>query len=159
MKAKKAKADAARWKRNKVVLLAQNAEYHRTHVEEIAARKEKWRRDNYDAVTSSEKKYRKSPQGRTADDNCKRRYVALKFKCEVRATAAEIQNLKDTQKICWYCGSPDRLTVDHFIPLKRGGAHAIENLVMACKSCNSRKAAMLPETFAKRSGLTFKMLP
>lgn len=49
--------------------------------------------------------------------------------------------------ICQYCGvdvseSPQ---CDHFMPLVAGGDSAIENLVTACKSCNSAKADRLPE--------------
>ena len=30
---------------------------------------------------------------------------------------------------------------DHVVPLSRGGAHAVANLVAGCKPCNSRKGA------------------
>jgi len=42
---------------------------------------------------------------------------------------------------CAYCGTTENLTLDHVLPLSRGGAHRIENLVAACKPCNSRKGA------------------
>lgn len=40
---------------------------------------------------------------------------------------------------CYYCGSTDRITMDHVIPLCRGGGHHASNIVAACKSCNSSK--------------------
>ena len=41
---------------------------------------------------------------------------------------------------CQYCGLQTRdLTIDHVIPKSRGGTHAWDNLVSACKSCNHRK--------------------
>jgi hypothetical protein len=40
---------------------------------------------------------------------------------------------------CLYCQAPDRLTMDHLVPISRGGDHSIENVVPACRSCNSRK--------------------
>jgi len=46
---------------------------------------------------------------------------------------------------CAYCGRPGKLTIDHVTPLSRGGANSIENLVAACRSCNSRKWAKTPE--------------
>ncbi len=42
---------------------------------------------------------------------------------------------------CAYCGSPNDITMDHVIPISRGGRHVAENLVPACRPCNSRKGA------------------
>lgn len=44
---------------------------------------------------------------------------------------------------CQYCGEePDQddLTVDHVLPRSRGGPSSWENCVLACRSCNRRKA-------------------
>lgn len=41
---------------------------------------------------------------------------------------------------CFYCGvKAERLTMDHVIPLSRGGRHAIGNVVPACRKCNGEK--------------------
>lgn len=45
---------------------------------------------------------------------------------------------------CAYCGCTARLTKDHVLPLAEGGAHAAANIVPACRPCNSRKGAVLP---------------
>lgn len=42
---------------------------------------------------------------------------------------------------CCYCGSREFLAADHLIPRKRGGANTGDNLVWACRSCNSSKCA------------------
>jgi len=42
---------------------------------------------------------------------------------------------------CCYCASKQNLSVDHLVPTKRGGINAGENLVWACRSCNSSKGA------------------
>ena len=42
---------------------------------------------------------------------------------------------------CCYCASKEHLSIDHLIPTKRGGANTGENLVWACRTCNSSKGA------------------
>ena len=44
---------------------------------------------------------------------------------------------------CQYCGRPAE-NVDHVIPKSRGGEHSWENVVAACRRCNSRKENRLP---------------
>jgi len=49
---------------------------------------------------------------------------------------------------CQYCGAQpgsEELTLDHVVPRHRGGAHAWDNLVTACKGCNHRKGGKLLE--------------
>lgn len=46
---------------------------------------------------------------------------------------------------CQYCGSTDRLTLDHVHPKSRGGKDTWENLVAACVPCNNRKGNRTPE--------------
>jgi len=46
---------------------------------------------------------------------------------------------KETDHACIYCGSEENLTVDHILPRSRGGEDVPENVVMACKHCNSSK--------------------
>lgn len=60
-------------------------------------------------------------------------------------TAAEWAQIKATfNHACAYCGRTDRLlTRDHVIPLKAGGLHVKENIVPACRGCNSKKGARL----------------
>ncbi len=43
---------------------------------------------------------------------------------------------------CWYCGCSDTSTVDHVTPKLMGGLDDLDNLVLCCKSCNSKKKAM-----------------
>lgn len=40
---------------------------------------------------------------------------------------------------CFYCGSVDKVSVDHLIPISRGGLNSVGNLVPACLSCNMSK--------------------
>ncbi|KAI3437088.1 HNHc domain-containing protein [Psidium guajava] len=40
---------------------------------------------------------------------------------------------------CQYCSSGENLTIDHVLPISRGGEWTWENLVTACAKCNSKK--------------------
>ncbi len=49
---------------------------------------------------------------------------------------------------CQYCGhqpGTDELTIDHVVPRSRGGASSWENCVLACVSCNKKKADRTPD--------------
>jgi len=46
---------------------------------------------------------------------------------------------KIAAQVCCYCGSDAFLSLDHLIPQFIGGAHSADNLVVACRSCNSSK--------------------
>ena len=43
--------------------------------------------------------------------------------------------------MCLYCGRTRDLTIDHIIALNNDGPHCQDNLVVACRSCNSSKQA------------------
>lgn len=155
---RKKEVDAIRYANNREEHLAKNAEFHRENKEEIAARKRAWREENIEVVKPREEAYRKSERGKIANNACKRKRHAQKFGCELRATPSEILALKERSTHCYYCRKSReiiKLTVDHYMPLALGGAHAITNLVMCCKSCNSRKSKLTPEQWAARSGYVF----
>lgn len=49
--------------------------------------------------------------------------------------------------ICHHCGekfSPGDLTMDHLVPIIRGGKSTKGNLVPSCKKCNSARKHRLP---------------
>jgi 5-methylcytosine-specific restriction endonuclease McrA len=69
-----------------------------------------------------------------------------------RAKARELRRSqwwkrKRGEGICHYCGRkfpPKDLTMDHIVPLIRGGKSTKGNTVPACKECNTKKKHMLP---------------
>jgi 5-methylcytosine-specific restriction protein A len=49
---------------------------------------------------------------------------------------------KCAERKCYYCGtevSPQELTMDHMVPVIRGGKSTKNNVVAACKECNNKK--------------------
>ena len=55
---------------------------------------------------------------------------------------------KKIQKgICYYCHREvgrKQLTMDHVVPLSRGGHSSKGNIVPSCKECNNKKKYLLP---------------
>ncbi len=52
------------------------------------------------------------------------------------------------RQVCAYCGahcSEADLTVEHIVPVSRGGRHEWTNVVTACRPCNTRKGNRRPE--------------
>jgi len=61
---------------------------------------------------------------------------------------------------CIYCGnyvlSYDR-TIDHIIPLSRGGSNIKANIVMACEDCNGKKSCLTASEFFQIKDSTEKL--
>lgn len=56
---------------------------------------------------------------------------------------------------CQYCGSPKDLTLDHVTPRSKGGKSTWDNLVTACRPCNSKKGDFEPHEI----GMYLKVRP
>jgi 5-methylcytosine-specific restriction endonuclease McrA len=54
---------------------------------------------------------------------------------------------KDVKRLlsspCAYCGACGKMSMDHVLPVSKGGRNSIGNLLPACRQCNSEKHAKL----------------
>lgn len=58
---------------------------------------------------------------------------------------------------CAYCGECKPLTHDHFYPLVKGGEYTRDNIIPACKSCNSSKQdSLFDEWYPKQEFFNIK---
>lgn len=83
-----------------------------------------------------------------------RRRAAIKAG-ESAVTASVITAIIAKQKFkCAWCGTCIKKSfhMDHVIPLSKGGAHSPSNLVGSCPTCNIRKSAKDPITWARELG-------
>lgn len=57
------------------------------------------------------------------------------------------QLLKKKYSACIYCGSKEKLQIEHIYPIrgKYGGENILENIAMACQKCNQSKGKKLLE--------------
>jgi 5-methylcytosine-specific restriction endonuclease McrA len=73
-----------------------------------------------------------------------RRYVRVPYRWNTPLNRRSVFARDDHR--CQYCGGPAE-SIDHVVPRSRGGEHAWENVVAACRPCNVRKRdRMLHET-------------
>ena len=85
-----------------------------------------------------ERKRRQTPDGKATKRRGNHKRRALKANCTTESIdETKIWDECDNQ--CIYCGSTERLELDHVIALSNGGPNCESNLVIACKSCNSSK--------------------
>ena len=107
-----------------------------------------WRKSNPERAREAQQAYRKANplKVRTFVENRR----ALKLSAPGTHTAEQVRSqLYAQQGNCDYCyvHMGQAFTIDHVIPLSRGGSNGIENIVCACGSCNSSKGTKTGEEF------------
>ncbi len=58
---------------------------------------------------------------------------------------------EETGRCCIYCGTPlttQAVTYDHIIPRSLGGSRSIDNIIIACETCNTAKSSLSVDEFA-----------
>lgn len=66
--------------------------------------------------------------------------MAMKKKLQASLTFEQWENAKEYfLNKCAYCGKEKPLAQEHFIPVSKGGEYSHNNIVPACKTCNSSK--------------------
>ena len=135
---------------------AYQRQYRLEHKEECAARNRQWALDNPNRVNELHRKsrrknpesyleitrrYRASHPGFAEYHSRKRR--ALKRGAEGEITRIEWLLICAIHgNVCACCGLKKKLTLDHVIPLSKGGMHSTGNAQPLCRSCNSKKGTL-----------------
>jgi len=141
--ARKKRYDAKYNAENRAKKAAQSRDYYEKNKEHYKQTVKKWAEKNPDKVKSIKQSYKH-----------RRRTIE-----KAGMTGKELHTWMAAQEnTCFWCGidCEDEPIVDHYFPLSKGGKHEAENLVIACRPCNARKAAKLPADFAKEIGKMLK---
>ena len=126
------------------IRISSSQRYYRKR-EEILAKQRQDRKDNPEQFRSKRREaYRRD---RTSSVNAEHKRKARLRGNDATMTRAQWKSvLAWFENKCAYCQLWfERLTQDHVIPISRGGAHAVDNIVPACRTCNARKYARTPE--------------
>jgi len=119
-------------------------EYKKQHPEYFKKYSKQYRLDHPEYY----KQYRKTPEGKATSQrgNTKRRVREGNI-INTLTSQEWIDILKEYKFKCAYCGKEftlfDRETKDHVIPISKGGDNTKENVVPACRSCNSKKGTKI----------------
>lgn len=81
-----------------------------------------------------------------------RRYVYTRFDRRVPVNRRAIFLRDDST--CQYCARPAE-NIDHVVPRAQGGQHTWDNVVAACRRCNTKKGGRTPE----QAGLVLRAQP
>jgi 5-methylcytosine-specific restriction endonuclease McrA len=123
---------------------AKNAESQKTKARE-------YRASNPEAVRHAYTKWEKANPEKRRVINDNRR--ARKLAAEGRYTPEDVARITKAQKgRCACCKNRHKLTVDHIVPLSKGGSNWPSNLQMLCGSCNSAKKDKDPIAFQRELG-------
>jgi len=129
--------------------------------EHIAEQRKQWREDHKEQIAELNKKYREAHRDQIAERNkqwrdnnpdkiklLNQRRRSMKACLPAALTNEEWNAAKEYfNNCCAYCGKEKQLTQDHFYPLNKGGEYSKENIVPACKNCNSSKRDKLFKDF------------
>lgn len=99
----------------------------------------RWRQRNAEHVKAYRKRYRQENRHKIRTFAAKRRAISRNAGGEMSASQwAALQAQYEYRCLC--CGMQDvNLTIDHVVPLSKGGTNLIDNIQPLCKSCNCRK--------------------
>lgn len=127
--------------------LADSRKWHKAHAERSHALSlrsaRKWQLGHPEEYKEHQRLYRERHPEKLQVSAQRRRALARNLPCTL--TDSQWAAICAAYKFrCAYCGKKVKLTQDHVLPLSKGGGTVAENIVPACKSCNSRKSARLP---------------
>tara|TARA_R110002153_G_scaffold98879_1_gene234056 strand:+ start:89 stop:529 length:441 start_codon:yes stop_codon:yes gene_type:complete len=99
-----------------------------------------WIEANHERKAAKEAVWRRENPERIALKNHRRRAFTASNGVKL-VTGNEIATI--TAMPCTACGVAGPSQVDHIVPIARGGAHTIGNLMPLCASCNASKCDLL----------------
>ena len=143
----------AHYEANKEKFKEKNKKYYNDNKEAILVQAKEYYNRNKEARAAYKKAYNETPEGRLRIKNSRHKYkAAVVSSSDGTVTTESLQNLSTLQEhSCYYCTSPidtslSTTHLDHFIPISKGGAHSITNIVWSCSTCNLSKNATIPST-------------
>lgn len=141
------------YKANSVKAIEYATKNRKAHLEKYAEYGAIYRKTHPEKRAESQAAYGRShPMVSRLKDAKRRSLKCANTPIDEMLTSTEwLAILAEANGHCAYCGKESKLTLDHIIPLSKGGTHSKNNVVPACYHCNSSKGnKTLEEWNAKR---------
>lgn len=101
----------------------------------------KYREENYERRREVEKKSHAKNKEKYRPAHNARQSVRNKILTEKKYLILDKELHKIYNSPCFNCGSMENQSLDHIIPVSRGGNHSIGNIMTLCLKCNMSKHA------------------
>lgn len=140
---------------NKEATVAYRKAYNEANKEAKALSNKAYREANKEATVAYQKAYQKAYRGAnkvTSKIYKHRRRARMANNGVFTVSKKEIAKLMSSP--CIYCGAIKDITIEHLIPIHRGGTHGVGNLSSACRSCNLSKGSKFITEWKKIKSLT-----
>lgn len=115
---------------------ASDPEAKRKHNETSSA----WQRNNREAYNTNQRAYQNNKYATDSEFRMSE-IIRKQLRRSAGSLSAEEWNniLKHFEYACAYCGKTHEITMEHIIPISKGGLTSVLNIVPACSTCNSSK--------------------
>ena len=144
----KVKVSRAKYnKRNKEAISEQCKQYYMKNKEHIKKERRKYNKEHKEQKAKQDRIYRENNKDKI--NILLQRYHAKKKELDATLTVEQWEQIKGSfNNKCAYCGMTEEehknifnqtLHQEHFIPLSKGGEYTHNNIIPACRSCNSSK--------------------
>lgn len=146
-----AKASAKRYQEKKGEIKKYLKDYYISRRDELKNRARDYYHKNRERIILKGSDYCKRNQKRVYLYKCRYRAnhrIERRESDSIRKNKERLGDLKYSQwtellerydNKCIACGSSEKLSMDHIVPLSKGGLHTIDNVQPLCFSCNCRK--------------------
>ena len=130
-----------------------NKKYYKQNRDKIRKMKSRWRKANKDKVNAlsrawvhkNKDKFYAITKAWQKKNKEKMRWYICNRRAKMKSVGGKISKddwkelLEEANHKCLCCGTTENLSLDHIIPISKGGLNVKENSQVLCRACNSKK--------------------
>lgn len=142
--------------KHKEEIARKQKEYYLKNKQRLKEKQKIYYENNKEESVKRMKEYNKTEKGKMIKRNIEHKRRTATKKGDV--TTEQYINMINTSTNCYWCNcklNKSNISIDHYIPISKGGLHTLSNLVATCLHCNKTKHGKDPLRFANEIGRLF----